>query len=158
MASNETQKEKNTKAAFQYVMRCKEMCKNYLSVTSNIARSRSGGGARGGGENLAVRSGGGGTALLLLLHVISLFVVLQISFPLVNGTAEDADLLVAAVLEAIMGVHFGLRCEPLKATVAAMFNAAAAGVFHPFHLFGSVVRGHRSRAERSGTNDEGECE
>ena len=40
------------------------MCKNYLSVTSNAVRSRSGGGARGGGDNFAIRSGGGGVVLL----------------------------------------------------------------------------------------------
>lgn len=43
---------------------CNEMCKNYLSVTSNAVRSRSGGGARGGGDNFAIRSGGGGVVLL----------------------------------------------------------------------------------------------
>ena len=72
---------------------CNEMCKNYLSVTSNAVRSTSGGGARGGGDNFAVRSrsgggarGGGdnfavrsgGTAVLFLL-VICLFVLFQIS-------------------------------------------------------------------------------
>ena len=74
---------------------CNEMCKNYLSVTSNAVRSRSGGGARGGGNNVAVRSGG--TAVLLLL-VICLFVLFQISLPLVNGTAEVADLLIVTVI------------------------------------------------------------
>lgn len=135
------------------------MCKNYLSVTSNIVRSRSGGGARGGGAKFAVRSRSGGGArgggdnfaavLLLLLLVICLFVQFQISLPLVNSSAEDADLLVAVVLEAIVGVHFGHRGEAFKATVAAIFDTAAAGVLNPFHFFGSVVRGHRSRAERN---------
>lgn len=46
---------------------CNEMCKNYLSVTSNAVRSRSGGGARGGGDNFAIRSGGGGVVLLLFM-------------------------------------------------------------------------------------------
>ena len=98
---------------------CNEMCKNYLSVTSNAVRSRSGGGARGGGDNFAVRSrsgggarGGGdnfavrsgGTAVLFLL-VICLFVFFQISLPLVNGTAEVADLLIVTVIEPIMCVQ-----------------------------------------------------
>ena len=64
------------------------MCKNYLSVTSNAVRSKSGGGARDGGDDFAVRSGGGGAVLLLFTICL---VLLQILLPLVNGSRIQRD-------------------------------------------------------------------
>lgn len=57
--------------------------------------------------------------------MICLLVLLQISLSLVSSTVEVAHLLIVAVIEPIMCVHFELRREALKATVAAMLDTAA---------------------------------